>query len=101
MDANQTNEERDTGPVELALAALGWTVSEPARARRLLDVTGLDPDDLRARAAEPAVLGAVLGYLEAHEPDLIACADAIGSDPAALVAAHAALDPGSAPGAWS
>jgi hypothetical protein len=88
MHADETN----ATPVTLALAALGWTVSDPGRARRLLDVTGLDPADLRARAADAAVLSAVLRFLEAHEPDLIACAEAIGSDPAALVAAHRELD---------
>lgn len=88
MHADETN----AMPLTLALAALGWTVSEPGRARRLLDVTGLDPADLRQRAADPAVLAAVLRFLESHEPDLIACAEAIGSDPAALVAAHRALD---------
>lgn len=98
MRADQTNQEQTARAVELALAALGWTVSDPARAHRLLDVTGLDPAGLRANAGDPAVLGAVLGFLESHEPDLIACADAIGSDPAALVAAHAALDPASVPG---
>lgn len=85
-------DETNVSGVMLALAALGWTVSEPARARRLLDVTGLEPDDLRARAADPAVLSAVLRFLESHEPDLIACAEAIGSDPAALVAAHHELE---------
>ncbi|MCP3732654.1 DUF3572 domain-containing protein [Sphingomonas sp. MG17] len=88
MQADETN----ATPMTLALAALGWTVSDPVRARRLLDVTGLDPDDLRARASDPAVLSAVLRFLESHEPDLIACAEAIGCKPAALVAAHAALE---------
>lgn len=88
MRAAETNEEA----VALALAALGWTVSDAARARRLLDVTGLTPADLRARAAEPEVLAAVLGFLEAHEPDLVACAEALHSEPAALVAAHAKLE---------
>lgn len=88
MHADETNES----PMTLALGALGWTVSDPARARRLLDITGLDPADLRARAADPQVLSAVLRFLESHEPDLIACAEAIGSDPAALVAGRAALD---------
>lgn len=88
MHAGDTNEDA-TG---LALAALGWTVSDGNRARRLLDVTGLTPADLRARAAEPAVLAAVLGFLEAYEPDLIACAEAIDAEPAALVAAHAKLE---------
>jgi hypothetical protein len=76
----------------LALAALVWTGSDPARAQRLLDITGLDPDDLRARAGDPAVLSAVLRFLQSHEPDLIACAEAIDCDPAALVAAHHELD---------
>lgn len=75
----------------LALAALGWTLADPARAERLLAVTGLTPADLRERAGEPAVLAEVLGFLEAFEPDLIACAEAVGTDPAALVAARAAL----------
>lgn len=75
----------------LALAALGWTVSDGDRAQRLLDVTGLTPADLRARAGEAAVLAAVLGFLEAYEPDLIACAEAIDTRPAALVAARARL----------
>lgn len=88
MRAAETNEDATA----LALAALGWTVSDASRAQRLLDVTGLTPADLRARAGEPAVLGAVLGFLEAHEPDLIACAEAIDSEPAALVAAHARLE---------
>lgn len=88
MRAGETNEDVLT----LALAALGWAVSDIGRAQRLLDVTGLTPTDLRARAAEPEVLGAVLGFLEAHEPDLIACAEAIGIQPAALVAAHARLE---------
>ena len=88
MQAAETNGDATT----LALAALGWTVSDASRAQRLLDVTGLTPADLRARAAEPAVLGAVLGFLEAHEPDLIACAETIGTTPAALVAAHARLE---------
>lgn len=91
MDTNETN-RGSTPSIELALAALGWTLSDPARARRLLDVTGLDPDALRTRVGEPALLGAVLAFLASHEPDLIACADAIGSDPAALIAAQAELE---------
>ena len=79
-------------PQALALRALAWTLSDPDRAQRLLDVTGLDPQDLRARAAEPAVLGAVLGFLEGWQPDLVACAEELEVKPEALVAAHAALE---------
>lgn len=88
MRADETNEDATA----LALSALGWTVSDAARAHRLLDMTGLTPADLRARAGEPPVLAAVLGFLEAYEPDLIACAEAVGSQPAALVAARAKLE---------
>ena len=76
----------------IGLQALAWTLSDPDRAQRLLDVTGLDPDDLRARAGEPAVLSAVLGFLEGWQPDLMACAEEIGVTPDELVAAHERLE---------
>ena len=79
-------------PATLALQALAWTLSDGDRADRLLAVTGLDADDLRARAAPPAVLGAALGFLEAHEPDLLACAEALEVRPEHLVQARAELD---------
>ncbi len=75
----------------LALTALVWTLGEPARAQRLLDTTGLDPADLRARAGDPAVLGAALGFLQAHQPDLMACAEALDVTPERLIAAQERL----------
>jgi hypothetical protein len=86
---------RDTNipdPEVLALQALVWAIGEPDRADRLIAVTGLFPDDLRTRAGEPAVLGAVIEYLESYEPDLIACAHALGVPPEALVSARQALE---------
>ncbi len=77
---------------ELGLRALVWTLAEPARALRLLDLTGLTPTDLKARASHPDVLGAVLGFLEANESDLVACADELGVSPETLVRARAALE---------
>ena len=76
----------------LGLRALAWTLAEPSRANRLLDVTGLSPAELKASAGDPGTLAALLGFLEAHEPDLVACATEIGVSPAALVAAHRELD---------
>lgn len=76
----------------LALQALAWTLGEPSRATRLLDLTGLAPDDLRARATDPAVLAACLAFLEAHEPDLVAGAAALAVAPARLVAARQILE---------
>ena len=88
MARADTNEDATA----LALRALVWTLVEPDRAMRLLSVTGLDPRDLRARAGEPQVLAAALAFLEAHEPDLIACAAALDVAPDALVRAHRELE---------
>ena len=76
----------------LALGALGWVLAEEARAARLLALTGLTPDGLRARVQDRDFLAAVLLFLENHEPDLIACAAALGVPPLRLVAARQALD---------
>ena len=89
MTAGVTN--RDDAAAT-GLHALAWTLGEPARAERLLALTGLDAAALRARAGEPALLAATLGFLEGHEADLVACAAAIGTTPAALVRAREALE---------
>jgi hypothetical protein len=89
MKIQETN-ERD--PASLALAALGWTLGDDGRAERLLALTGLTPEELRASLGEPATLAAILAFLEAHEPDLLACADEIGATPAALVEARRRLE---------
>jgi len=81
--------EMDTA---LALTALGWILADESRAERLLALTGLTPDGLRAALARPATLAAVMGFLMANESDLVSCAAAIDSDPAALAAAAARLD---------
>ncbi|MBS0255841.1 MAG: DUF3572 family protein [Proteobacteria bacterium] len=75
----------------MALAALGWVLADDDHAERLLDLTGLSPDDLRARLGEGGVQVAVLDFLAAHERDLVACAAALGVEPMALVQARAAL----------
>ena len=82
----------ETNPQALALQALVWTLGDPSRASRLLDLTGLDPSELRVRAGDPSLLAATLGFLESHEPDLVACADALDVKPAALVSARAILE---------
>ena len=74
-----------------ALQALAWILSEDDRAQRFVGLTGIDPGDLRTRAAEPVVMDAALGFLEGHEPDLIACAGALGVAPIELVAARQRL----------
>lgn len=78
---------QDADPAVLLLGALGWICGDARRAERLLALTGLDADTLRAEAGTPAVLAAVAAFLADHEPDLIACAAALDIAPAALVAA--------------
>ena len=76
----------------LALQALAATLTDERRARRFLDLTGMDSDELRARAGEKNLLAALLAFLEAHEPDLVDVAQAIGIKPETLIAARAELE---------
>ncbi|MFC7536321.1 DUF3572 domain-containing protein [Sphingomonas sp. GCM10030256] len=87
-----TSPTNEADPLSVALQALAVTLSDERRALRLLDLSGLDPEDLRDRAGDPALLASVLLFLEAHEPDLLAVADALGRKPAELVAAREVLE---------
>jgi hypothetical protein len=78
-------------PAALALSALVWVLGADDRAQRLLSLTGLTPDDLRGGLGDRAVLGAVLEFLAAHEPDLIAAAEALGVEPRELADAAGRL----------
>ncbi len=78
-------------PEALALAALGWVLADQPRADRLLALTGLTPDHLRTGLTDSAVLSSILDFLCAHEPDLIAAADALGVNPDQIVAAQQEL----------
>ncbi len=61
----------------LALQALAWIAAEPERLSGLMATTGLWPDEVRARASEPAFLGGVLDFLLGDEAQLLAfCAEA-------------------------
>ena len=80
----------------LALAALAATLGCDRRAQRFIYLTGIGTDELRARAGEPALLVALLRFLEAHEPDLLAVAEELGCKPQDLVEARSELEEGSA-----
>jgi hypothetical protein len=82
--------------VALALAALAATLGEERRAQRFLDLTGIGTDDLRVRASDPDLLAALLRFLEAHEPDLIAVVEKVGCKPEDLVEARREIEEGSA-----
>lgn len=66
-------------------------LAEDDRRERLLALTGLTGDALRAGLGDPSLLAAVLDFLCAHEPDLIAASDAIGIQPQAIVTARERL----------
>jgi hypothetical protein len=81
-------------PLALALAALAATLGDARRAQRFIDLTGIGTDELRQRAGDPALLAALLRFLEAHEPDLIAVAEDLGVAPDQLVEARRELEEG-------
>lgn len=84
------NDGRNTPPAVtaeadlIALQALAWVLGDQLRAERLLALTGLDADQLRARAGSPEILAATIDFLCNHEPDLLACAEALGLSPEEL-----------------
>ncbi len=86
------NASNSADPTIVALQALAVALRDDGRAQRLLELTGLTGDELRARATEPLMLAAVLSFLEAHEPDLVSVADELGISPQELVAARSALE---------
>jgi hypothetical protein len=87
MNRSATND-----PAALALRALTATLADQRLADRFLSLSGIDPPDLRHRAGDADVLAALLRFLEAHEPDLMAVAEEVGVKPEALVAARHELE---------
>lgn len=81
------------GAEALAGQALGVLADDPERLGRFLATTGLDPANLRAAAAEPGFLPAVLDHLASDERLLVDIAGEIGVSPADLDAARALLSP--------
>ncbi len=79
-------------PYALALAALAATVSDERRGQRFLALTGIETDELRRRANEPALLASLIAFLEAHEPDLVAVCEEVGVKPEALVEARRQIE---------
>jgi hypothetical protein len=87
------SEDNVNSALSIALAVLGWILSDDDRAQRLLSLTGLTPDQLRSGIEDPVTMGAVLDFLCAHEPDLLAAADMIGIEPSEIATARTCLSP--------
>ncbi len=79
-ERNHNQHQRELAET-LALRALTFILSEPSYLQRFLAETGLTPDDLRAAAQSPELLGAVLQYLLGNEAMLLAFAANEGVPP--------------------
>jgi len=84
----------------LALQALGWIASEDEIFPVFLTATGANLSDLRARAADPEFLAAVLDFLLQDDRWVVAFCDAEGQAYTVPQAARAAL-PGGAVMNWT
>ncbi len=78
----------------IALEATAFIIENDTLRERLLALTGLDGDDIRTRLSEDAFLASLLEFLLAHEPDLLACAEATNNEPEDLIHAWRALGGG-------
>lgn len=78
-------------PAVVGLRLLAHVVADADLGARFLALSGLDADDLRARAGDPGLLAALIDFVAANEPDLVAAAAALAIKPQAIIAAGAAL----------
>jgi hypothetical protein len=80
----------------VAVQALAYIGSDPARLAPFLCATGLEPQAIRAAAGAPGFLAGILDYLAADERLLRAFAQETGQDPAAIMRAREILGGGRA-----
>ena len=76
---------------EMAVSALSFIAQDPESIGLFMDQAGLDPQDLRAASATPGFLAAVLEFLCAQEPQLMAFAANAGVTPEAVDMARKVL----------
>ena len=75
----------------VAIQALNFLATDPARLGRFLALSGLGPDSIRSAAAEPGFLAGVLEHVAGDEALLVAFAAEVGIAPADVDKARAAL----------
>lgn len=75
----------------VGLKVLLFMVGDELRLERFLRETGLDPEDLKARAGEAEMLSALIGHLLEDESQLLVFTATERMDPADVHAARAAL----------
>jgi hypothetical protein len=72
---------------ETAGAILGWLATEPDMLGRFLDLSGVQPNQLRAAVDDPGFLSGMVEFLMNHEPTLLAFCEATDTKPEAVAAA--------------
>ncbi|MGH6934665.1 MAG: DUF3572 domain-containing protein [Methylocella sp.] len=77
----------------IAIEGLSFLAGNPARLDRFLALSGLGPNNLRAAAAEPGFLAAILDHLASDESLLLAFAANTGHVPATIAKAREILSP--------
>lgn len=75
----------------IAVDALTFLAEDTARLERFLALSGLGLEHLRAAAAEPGFLAAVLDHLASDETLLLTFAGRAGHDPSAIARAREIL----------
>lgn len=80
-----------------ALGVLGWIAGQDEVLPVFLAATGSGEADLRARAAEPEFLAAVLDFLTTNDAWVIGCAEDLGWRPEEVMLVRAALPGGDLP----
>lgn len=67
---------REEAATIIALNLLSWLIANPDRLDDFMATSGFEPSELRARAADPDLLAAILEYLMSADDLLLkACAD--------------------------
>ena len=84
----------------LAAEALAWIAAQEALLAGFMEWSGSDPATLGARIGDPELLAAVLDFLLADEPALIAFCENRGVAPAVPLRARAARQGGDLP-SWT
>jgi Protein of unknown function (DUF3572) len=75
----------------IAIDALTFLAADPVLLERFLALSGIGPDNLRAAAAEPGFLAAVLDHLASDEKLLLAFAAHAGQKPEDIAKAREVL----------
>jgi hypothetical protein len=75
----------------VGVKALQFLAADPVQLHRFLDLSGLQPQELRAAAADPAFFAGLLDFLLGHEPTLLAFAAEADVAPEDVARAREAL----------